>query len=133
VNLLDENIPDAQRLLLRRWRIPVRQIGQEVGRGGMSDDEIVTLLMQLRRPTFFTRDSDFHRRDFCHERYCLAWLSVEPSDVAEFARRLLRHRDYNTQAKRMGSVIAITPSGLSVWRPRAERETHVPWTTGRRR
>lgn len=35
MNVLDENIPDNQRQLLRSWRIHVRQIGHEVGRQGM--------------------------------------------------------------------------------------------------
>ena len=35
--LLDENFPESQRQLLRGWRIPVRQIGVETGRKGMTD------------------------------------------------------------------------------------------------
>ncbi len=38
-SLLDENIIDNQRRLLNSWRIPVRQIGYEVGRKGMKDQE----------------------------------------------------------------------------------------------
>ena len=97
----------------------------------MTDGEIVPILHHLRRPTFFTRDFDFFRRELRHERYCLVWLDVKPQEVAEFVRRLLKHREYNTQAKRMGSVIAVAPSGLTVWKPRAEQVTHVPWTTKR--
>jgi hypothetical protein len=37
MNILDENIPESQRQLLRSWRIRVRQIGYEVGRRGNSD------------------------------------------------------------------------------------------------
>ena len=32
MNLLDENIPEHQRQLLRGWRVLVRQIGVDVGR-----------------------------------------------------------------------------------------------------
>jgi len=35
VNILDENIPSSQRQLLLGWRIPVHQIGHDVGRKGM--------------------------------------------------------------------------------------------------
>jgi hypothetical protein len=56
VNLLDENIIDSQRRLLNSWRIPVRQIGYEVGRKGIKDREIIPFLHQLNQPTFFTRD-----------------------------------------------------------------------------
>jgi hypothetical protein len=59
VNVLDENIPDSQRRLLRRWRIPSRQIGDDVGRKGMKDAEVVTVLHHMDRPTFFTLDEDF--------------------------------------------------------------------------
>ena len=42
--VLDENMPEDQRLVLRGWRIRARQIGHEVGRAGMSDTEIVSLI-----------------------------------------------------------------------------------------
>ena len=54
--ILDENFPESQRQLLRGWRIPIRQIGYEVGRCGMQDEEIIPFLLQRRRVTFFTLD-----------------------------------------------------------------------------
>ena len=60
MNVLDENLAEGQRLLLRRWRITTRQIGVDVGCRGMADEEIIPLLLELRRPTFFTRDADFY-------------------------------------------------------------------------
>jgi len=59
MNLLDENIPEHQRQLLRGWRISVRQIGVDVGDKGLSDDTILVLLHQVSRPTFFSRADDF--------------------------------------------------------------------------
>lgn len=44
MNVLDENIVESQRQLLRSWRIRVRQIGHEIGRAGMQDEEIVPFL-----------------------------------------------------------------------------------------
>ena len=35
MNILDENIPESQRQLLRSWRIRTQQIGHELGRRGM--------------------------------------------------------------------------------------------------
>src|SRR5205823_7097173 len=35
VTILDEDIPEDQYQLLRRWRLPARRIGVEVGRLGM--------------------------------------------------------------------------------------------------
>ena len=52
--VVDENVIDSQRVLLRSWRIRVRQMGHEVGRQGMKDDEIIPLLHTLRPVVFFT-------------------------------------------------------------------------------
>ena len=82
MTILDENIPKPQRERLEGWRIAVRQIGVSVGRKGMLDEEIISLLQSLRHPTFFTRDDDFYDRRLCHSRYCLVYLAVEKSEVA---------------------------------------------------
>ena len=68
MTILDENIPEDQRQLLRSWRFPVRQIGLEVGRQGMKDDEIIPLLHRLEKSTFFTRDPGFYRPHLRHPR-----------------------------------------------------------------
>jgi hypothetical protein len=129
VNVLDENVPEQQRLLLLRGKIAVRQIGNEVGAAGMTDEDILPLLHHLRRPTFFTRDSDFYRRGLRHERYCLVWLDVRFTDVAEYVRKFLRHPAFKAQARRMGWVVQVAPSGISAWGPGAEKETQWPWPT----
>lgn len=103
--VLDENIPESQRLLLRSWRIRARQIGAEVGRAGMSDDEIIPLLHTLNRPTFFTRDRDFLKPWLCHPAYCIVYLDVGQYEAASFIRRVLRHSALNTRARRMGAVV----------------------------
>ena len=59
MNILDENIINNQCQLLRSWRIPFRQIGFSIGRQGLQDKGIISLLHTLRRPTFFTRDDVF--------------------------------------------------------------------------
>jgi hypothetical protein len=114
--LVDENILDGQRLLLEAWGIPVRQIGVDLGRKGLQDEEIIVLLRKLRKPTFFTRDMGFFRRDLCHRGYAIAILSVGQYEVATFVRRLLRHHGFDTQAKRMGKVIRLSPTGVACWR-----------------
>jgi hypothetical protein len=127
VNLLDENIPASQRRLLLSSRVRVRQIGLDVGRAGMQDDEIIAFLQHLRRPTFFTRDGDFFDRRLCHARYCLVFMAVERHEVALFARRLLRHADFDTQAKRMGAVVRVSGAGLSAWRLHAKKPSAFDW------
>jgi hypothetical protein len=128
VIILDENFPESQRQLIRSWRIPIRQIGYEIGRKGMLDDEIIPFLLQRRRCTFFTIDLDFYRRRLCHARYCLVCLDVGEYEAAAFARRLLRHSKFDTDAKRMASVIRVSQKGLAVWRLHAEMQLHLGWS-----
>lgn len=127
MNILDENIPASQRQLLESWRVHVRQIGFNLGRPGMQDEEIIPFLQSLRRPTFLTRDEDFHDRQLCYAKYSLIYLAVDKIEVARFVRRLFRHSELNTQAKRMGSVVRVTSAGLSIWRRHLRNETHFDW------
>lgn len=127
MNILDENIPRNQRELLSGWRIPVRQIGYDIGRKGIQDDEIIPLLHQQRRSTFFTRDADFLDRKLCHSRYCLVYMDVNRYEVALFARQFLRHRQFDTQAKRMGTVIRVAHTGVSMYKSRTDTLTFVGW------
>ncbi len=127
MNILDENIPENQRQLLRSWRVPMRQIGYDVGRQGLKDSEIIPLLLQLRRATFFSLDSDFYKRDLCHGKYCLVCMDVRKQDAAIFVRRFLQHPQFDTAAKRMGTVARVSPHGLTVWRSKAAHETQVDW------
>ena len=125
--LLDENFPESQRQLLRSWRIRPQQIGYETGRKGMQDEEIIPFLHQLRRPTFFTLDDDFYKRDLCHAGYCLVFINSGQYEAASFVRRILRHTQFNAQTKRMGTVIRVSQIGISVWYLHAEEEVFVEW------
>ena len=98
--VLDENVFESQRLRLRSWRVHLCQIGYDVGRKGVQDDEIVTLLRTLRRPSFFSRDRDFFKKTLCSSHYSLAYLDVGPLAVAEYTRRFLRQPDFKTWAQR---------------------------------
>jgi hypothetical protein len=127
VNILDENIPANQRQLLEHWRVRVRQIGFDIGRRGMHDEEVIPLLLRQRRPTFFTRDEDFYDRQLCHPKYCIAFLAVDKNEAAAFVRRLLRHFAFNMLAKRLGAVIRVSSAGLSFYRGNAARERFLQW------
>jgi hypothetical protein len=76
MKILDENVPESQRLLLERRRIAVKQIGVDIGRKGLDDEDIIPLLRRLNRPTFFTLDVDFWDRNLRHEGYCLVYLDI---------------------------------------------------------
>jgi hypothetical protein len=127
MNVLDENISRIQRQLLQDWHIPVRHIGYEMGRKGMKDDEIIPFLLTLQHPTFFTLDWDYFQRSLCHARYCLVYLDVKRDESAIFIRRLLRHQEFDTQAKRMGAVIRVSYGGLFVRRLHAQKEAYFGW------
>lgn len=57
--ILDEHIPPSQRQRLRNWRIRARQIGYDITRKGIQDEDIIPFLRSLRRPTFVTLDGGF--------------------------------------------------------------------------
>ena len=128
MNVLDENIPRSQRLLLESWGIRVRQIGVDVGAKGMQDEEIISLLHRLRQPTFLTRDDDFYQQRLAHAGYCLIYLAVEKYEAAFYARRVLRHRAFKTKARRMGCVLRVSNAGIWLWRPRSKKEEFFDWS-----
>jgi len=127
VNVLDENVQQHERSKLTDWRIHTRQIGQDLGRGGLQDPEIIPLLHHLPRPTFFARDRYFYGPTLRHPGYCLVWLDVSWDEAANYIRRFLKHPDLNTIAKRLGNIVRLTPMELHVWRPSAESEAVLPW------
>ena len=129
MNILDENIIASQRQRLRSWRIRVRQIGVDIARKGLQDEEIVLFLHHLHRPTFFTRDRGFYRWEVCHWQYAIVCLEVAPEEVAIFVRRVLRHPRLNTQAKRMGTVVRASRRGLGVWQLHSQEEEMILWGT----
>ena len=127
MNILDENVARDQRELLEAWRIPVKQIGFNVGRLGMQDEEIIPFLVRRRRSTFFTRDADFYDGRLCHSRYGMVHLAVHINEAAIFVRRLLRHQDFNTYAKRLGRVMRVSSGGIWFWQINLNRELRLDW------
>jgi hypothetical protein len=127
MNVLDENVPRYYWQYLKTVRLPMRQVGYEVGRSGMHDDEIVPLLLSLSHPTFFTLDQDFYTPKLCHARYGLVWLDVLQVETALFVRRFLRHPMFDTVDKRMGTVVRVSHGALWVWRLKALGEAKVNW------
>jgi hypothetical protein len=123
--VLDENISEDQRLLLRSWRIRAYQVGRDVGGAGIKDEQLIPLIQRLRRPTFFTRDLGFFDAKLCHARYGVVCLGVEPDEAASFIRRLLRHSSCDTQAKRLGRIMRVSQSGIRMLQPGGEEERIV--------
>ena len=127
MHILDENIPESQRQLLRSRRIQTQQIGHERGRQGMQDEEIIPLLHKIRYVTFFTRDLGFYKKHHCHSDYCLVVLNIGQYEAATFIRMFLKNTNFNTKTKRMGQVVLVTHTGLQVWQPHAEKEEKLKW------
>src|ERR1051326_6473457 len=125
--VLDEHFPENQRQLLRSWRISIRQIGFDVGRAGMDDDEIIPFLRTLRRPTFLTRDHGFYKHNLCHPRYCIVQLQVGQYESASFARRVLGHAALDTEAKRLGKVVRAFHAGLAFYKVNEHDEEYLTW------
>lgn len=125
--VLDENFKPTQRAQLRRWRIRTRQVGDDFGRMGLDDPEIISLLNRGRRATFVSLDRDYYRRDWCHRRYCLVFVDVPEGFETTFVRRLLRHPRFDTEAKRLGHVIRVNPTVLTFWRLHADQEERAGW------
>ena len=125
--VLDENLPAGQRRLLRSWRIRFRAIGVDLAAWGAEDAALLPILHHLPRPTFFSLDSDFYRPDWAHERYSLVWLDVRRLEAAAFIRRFLRHPAFDSQARRMGTVVRVHADGLSYWHLGKRLPNSVPW------
>ncbi len=93
----------------------------------MQDDEIIPFLLTRHHPIFFTFDSDFYKSNLCHARYCLVYMDVKQYEAATFVRRLLHHREFDTEARRKGAVVRLSHAGLWVWRLRVEKEIKLDW------
>jgi len=126
--LVDENTRVDQRKILIARRLPVRQVGVDWGRKGMSDEEIVTALHASRRVTLLTRDSDFYYPGFRHPNYAVVVIAAPATAMAEYAIRFLRHPSSRTNVMRMGKVVRVQPTGIVYWERNASREIEVAWS-----
>lgn len=106
---------------------PVRQVGFDWGRKGMSDEEILAELRRLKRVTFLTQDAGFYNRANCHSIYCIALMAVQPHSVAGHVARFLKHAAFRTHARRMGKVVRVRVSAITYWERTSTRETNLPW------
>lgn len=128
MNILDENIDSVARKQLRSFKVRFRHIGSDIGHSGMKDlNDVIPLLHNLRRPTFFTRDGDFYSRTLLHARYCLVYLDVRASESAEYVVRFLCQEGFRKQSDRMGKIIRLRPKRLSYREVNSEKERHLDW------
>jgi len=128
VIILDHNIPADQAQQLRRQRIHFRQIDFEVGRPEWDDlQEILRFLHATKQITFFTRDLGFFRARLRHANYCLVVLTVPVLETAYYIRKVLRHPDFKTRAKRNGKVMKVSTDRITFWETGWQRQSTTRW------
>ena len=94
---------------------------------GDDDAHLLTFLLTLARPTFFSHDQDFWDQSRQHSRYCLVWLDTGETEQARFIRPFLRHPEFNTRAKRPGKVVRVHADGLTCHHSRHGRPKRIAW------
>jgi hypothetical protein len=85
----------------------------------IKDEAIPGLLAQQNQPTFVTiNTTDFWQRVAASEKFCLVCFALTSSEITRIPsllRRLLRHTDFETKAKRTGNVVRITAQGSAAF------------------
>jgi len=125
--VIDENVSELEVLRLRKAGIRVRLIGEEVARIGDADENLLTVLLRLKKPVLFSQDKDFFQYKWLHKSYALIWLDVHPNLVADYVQNFLRHPEFDTQAKRMGIVARIGGIGIRYWRGKNRQLRQAKW------
>jgi hypothetical protein len=99
-----------------------------MGRKGMQDPEIITVLHQASQVTFFTRGFDFFSKSLCHKNYCIVCLAVGVHEAASFIRRFLKQPLFNVKNNRLGKVIRVSHSELRVFALNSPDFETLQWT-----
>jgi hypothetical protein len=139
--LLDENVPESQRLALGRWR-PLK-VGLDYAEKGLKDHEIVLKMRDERNLTFFTGDADFFRfrgklsgkgfaRDkekggYGHPSYAIVVVETPLDRFASIADRFLKHSSFRTFASRKGHVFKLTSAKILCWRFADQSDFDITW------
>jgi hypothetical protein len=84
----------------------------------IKDDAIPALLSQQNIPVFVTiNTTDFWQKILLTDKYCLVCLAITTAEIPllpDLLRRLLRHPDFDTKAKRAGKAVRITAQGAAM-------------------
>lgn len=125
--ILDENVVSDHEVQLWRWGIRTKKIGDDVGRSGMKDEEIIPLLHSLPRPVLFTNDLRFYERDSPHPNYCIVVVSAGKVEMPPLIRRFLKHPNFDSEAKCLGRIVLLTQHNLRVRQFKVSGETTLEW------
>jgi hypothetical protein len=117
--------------VIARW-ITAEQIGYELGHKSLTDENIRTILHQLKRRTLVTIDDHFYKREYCDKKYCLIYFDVpltKQDEIPDLFRRLIRLAEFKTSKNRMGKVIRVSRSGgIYFFDSQTGSEKHLSWT-----
>ena len=117
--VVDETISDPRILegIAKWYPGSVVSIKEFRPRGRVLDEEIPEYLLQQRQPTFVTINyDDFAPHLFLHQAYCIVRFKLPQGQslfLPYLLREVLRNKQFNTKAKRMGTVISWMPTSLS--------------------
>jgi hypothetical protein len=125
--VLDENLPESQRQLLLKKGVRFRSVGEDFVLLGSSDENILPALRLVSHPTFFSLDSHFFFGQKADLHYSLVWLDIPSNQSAAYIIRFLKHKAFNTQRKRMGSVIRLHSGGINFWKGKLRHLLTVSW------
>ena len=85
----------------------------------IKDEAIPGLLAQQNQPTFVTINAnDFWQRVSASEKSCIICFAMASSEIIHIPsllRRLLRHSNFDTKAKRTGKIVRITSQGNAMF------------------
>ncbi len=101
-------------------------VGSGFGRRGMKDDELCRELRGSLK-TFHTKDAGFFRPRHVHPSYSIIWYDVPSGALAPYVRRILRHHQFNTHAKRLGKVVRVAPTHIECYTRNVGEKINIAW------
>jgi hypothetical protein len=126
-HIFDENFPASAVQALRQKVPSVAQVGQDWGKSGWRDVEQILPQLHGSRATFHTLDAGLFKRRYGYRDYCLVYYDVPEGELAHWVLRFLRHRQFNTHAKRLGKVIKVSPAKIAYWELHEPQLKEVEW------
>jgi len=85
----------------------------------IKDEALPELLRRQQQPTFITiNEKDFWRKITVDRRYCIvcfAWPDSRVREIPPALRTLLHRSEFNTKAKRIGTVMRVADEKVSYY------------------
>jgi len=125
-HVLDELFDEFIYEQLKARRIAIDKVGAGFGETGWLDEHILQALHGSGK-TFHTRDHGFYHRSHTHSSYCIVYYDVPLAEMATYIRRVLRHPQLNTHAKRLGKVIKVTTRRVEFWQRGRSTKSVMHW------